>query len=296
MHGSKHLSTAEIAILVDGNPEGAVPDKRRDHLAMCPECYAAYAEAVRDRLAHAAGDETAVAPEDWIAAATALGTDAHDRERGRRLAFPRLRPALIGVASVAAMIALVVWLWPGAPSGSRAETELVAALMASSQAGMILPGGEGAADVQHPVYRGETAPASAALSAAIDDATSAYLTAGSSVDLAVQVIGAEIAIGQIGNAQVMLEHARRRFPADQRLILLEAVIAYRQSDLAQAEELLRQVVAIDSECAAALFNLGFLLSELDRAAEARPYLERARTAGRNTLLAARAERLLAEDR
>lgn len=301
MHGSNHLSSAEIAILVDGNPQGAVTDERRDHLATCPECYAAYAEAVTERLGHPSSEKAESVPADWITAATALATAGRKAQRDRRPTRLGLRPAFIGCAAVAAMILIVVWHWPDSPSGPIPnldpghQAQLVAALMASSQEGMILPGGEGAANVERPVYRGDEIPAGAALSAAIDDATNAYLATESSADLAVQVIGAEIAIGQIGNARVMLEHARRRFTTDDRLIVLEAVIAYRQSELVRAEELLRQVVPDDGGCAAALFNLGFLLGELGRTEEARPYLERARRARPSTQLAARAARMLPDN-
>jgi predicted Zn-dependent protease len=84
-----------------------------------------------------------------------------------------------------------------------------------------------------------------------------------------------LAAGRVQSATDLVREARRRHPDDERLLLLDAVVSYRRSDLGRAETLLREVLVRQPGHQAARFDLALVLQETGRADEARRLLDAA---------------------
>ena len=86
--------------------------------------------------------------------------------------------------------------------------------------------------------------------------------------------------------------ARLRYPGDQRFVILEALVAYRSSDMARAERLLQFALRQDPLNGVALLNLGLVQYEQGQWDIARRTFESVRTRFAGSPLEERAAILL----
>lgn len=164
--------------------------------------------------------------------------------------------------------------------------------MVASQTGMIMPGCENFAPPSVPVYRGDVPGGGRELQQALEDAHEVYESPDATADLAGWIIAGELAAGQLGNARTLAGDARRRFPDNLRLAALEAVVAYRESNLDKADSILREILGSDSAHVIAHFNLGLLLCERGQRHEGHIHLERAKQLAAGRPVARRAAAML----
>ncbi|MCK4304406.1 MAG: hypothetical protein KAY24_09235 [Candidatus Eisenbacteria sp.] len=297
----EHILEETLAALIDGQLGSEDEAKAREHLIVCRYCYAAYAEAVHHRTIEL-DDPNAFAPSpEMVTLGNAVPADrpaARDSQGrwGRESRWlPTLpRPVALGlpVAAVALLAAFLMILPPPHDPGDdplagniRCIQQLV---IQASARGMILPGGETVSGDQTPVYRSGAAAGNGEPSSAVNALAEAYEQGNLSRLLAFWLVSGQVAQGQLGSARAYAREARKRFPNDTRLTILEAVIAYRESDLPRAERLLRDVLDQDQSNAVALFNLGLLLSERGRRGEAAQLLRSAEQQAPKTSLGKRA--------
>ena len=306
MPNTDHIPIETLAALAEGHCDPAREAEIRGHLSRCRRCFSAYAEAVRFRSI-LLDDPNAFAPAEEV---IRLGQAVAAGEPGRRsqtVPEPRavggrrpvrLRPVILAAPVAAALLlAALVWL----PDLVRTEPQMDPSVLARIQAavtetsarGMFLPAGQVMTGGESPVYRSGTAAGRADLEEAVEALARLYQRGQPTRALSFWLVSGQVAAGQLGNARAYAVEARGRFPEDQRFATLEAIIAFRESDLTRAEELLREVLRRDSTDQCALFNLGFMLDEQGRQDEAAYFLRAAQRCGPGTPLGLRAAALLA---
>lgn len=273
-----HLSEETLAALAEGQETADLGPGVREHLLECRTCHAAYAEAVRLRAQWLDQPEAFVPEESSIAEGLAV---AHGRSRSARTAARRLplflRPlpaTAAGTLLLAAMLVLVFLspVWNRSGSVLEMEVSLIQPVVAAlSSQGLVLPGGEDGPTNQVAYRAG--ADLRDDVVTAIGAVTEAYEGGDTSAETSYWVVAGRLAAGQLQHARVVAAEARRAYPRDIRLIIAQAVLAYRESNLPLADELLAEALAIDPHDPAAAFNRGLVLLELGRPEEARSHLQ-----------------------
>ncbi len=264
-----HLDPNDLAALAEGAEAAGSADPHA-HLAGCRSCLAAYAEAVRVAHLRAQHPGAFAVPPDLLGAALAAG-----RPRRPVTARPARtwRPALAASAATAVLVVAVA-LAPGRQSGNLGGDHIAAIsalLRDQSAAGPLLPGVTESADGATPVYRsgGATTPD---LDGALREAAKKHGASPRDPRQAYWLGAGYLGAGQLGTAVDVIRLARQAHPQDQPLLVLEGVAAYRASDLARAETLLREAVRRDAADAVARFDLAVVLADAGRAWEAQQVL------------------------
>jgi hypothetical protein len=286
---TSHPSEEALASLVHGLAEEDEARRIEKHLATCPECYAAYAEAIRHELEHVRGRLAPPSADDLASAAripSGLPSASYATTRG---GVTRSR-ALTVAASLAAM-SIVIGAWVVWRSRSpSAAGHILVAVRESSARGMVLPGGEAWADRVVPDYRGGPDGAENPSDSLAEAAIRSLADEGSPQE-AVWALSGYVGQGRLRIARAFVVAARRRFPDDVNLEILDGVISYRNGEAARAENVLRGVVSRHPGDALARLDLGMLLAELGRP-DARPLLEGVIKDAPRSPLANRARRVL----
>jgi len=258
---SEHPDWNDLAALADRGSEGAPPELL-DHLAVCPQCMAAWSAAVEHRDRSLA--ESTTAPGSTV--------------RGSRLSGQR-RPRIPrewfwGSGGLAAAALLLALLFPrdGSRDVANPSEQLVLDRLARlSRTGLVYPrvpalgattnedyraGGDvgGAVDVSPWLERFGADPA--------DTSAAFWLSAG------------YLANGQLDLADDVLRRAQARTPRARELRELAAITAYRRNEIETARELLGAILRDSPEDHLAAFNLAVIQLETGRQTEARTVLER----------------------
>ena len=319
MDSQDHVSEQDLASLAEGSLVAEREPVVRAHVARCRRCLAAYAEAARYRVFLLDRPEGVRASDAMIA----LGATVEGREtepgpepsappdpgrawvhppgpadRVRKVQPPRRR-ALAGALGLAAA-GVAVLAFALLPRGSTrlpglgdADGEaLRSAAVRVSGGEMMLPGVEhdlgGELATGRSLMPSDSQQLESTISVLARQLHEDRLTKEGAYWLGV----AYLAAGRSDAARKTTDASRARFPGDARLATLDAVIAYHESDFARAEEGLRRALAASPQDALGLFNLGFLLCETGRTAEARPLLEKARDSAASPAVVERAEAIL----
>jgi hypothetical protein len=285
---TSHPSEEALASLVHGH---AAEDEVRSiekHLATCPECYAAYAEAVRHELEHVGG-RLAPPSADALASAGRIPSGLPPKSRATTGGSRHSRALTVAASLAAASIVIAAWVvWRSSRRPSDAGHILVA-VRESSARGMVLPGGEAWADRLVPDYRGGpdgSENPSDSLAEADSKPGRRGIRAGGGLGL--------VGLCRSGPSADRPRVRRRRAPAlpgDVKLEILDGVISYRDGDATRAESVLRGVVARHPSDALARLDLGLLLAE-QRPPDAKPLLEGVIRDAPQSPLANRARRVL----
>jgi Flp pilus assembly protein TadD len=293
-----HLPWENLAQLAEGHD--TLTEAQWRHLGRCRECVGAYTEAVRYRSAWLHEPQSFTVPVDLQNAAGAIAEPGSATDRARPANTGRqgrsgggltsllsgllpqrraLATAMTVTATVAATIALLaVILVVALQQRPTREAEPLAplrlAMVEASAAGMILPGIEAQELPSLPAYRSGLSIEDKGLRTALTDLANRRSEEPENQDLAFWLVAGNLAAGQIDNAGVFARQARQAFPEDDRLPVLEAIIAYRRSELDRAEELLRAAILRNPDDGVARFNLAILLRERGGESEARLLLQR----------------------
>ncbi len=275
-----HLDWDELAQLADGR--ATLDEDGWRHLATCRSCFGAYAEAVQVRGGMIAVPEAFTPPPELIAAGKAIAGGRQPR-RGRSPARDKSRPGLpasprLVLAGVALLILLAALLLVPRLRDHGVDPDMVApirlALVETSTAGMILPGAEGSAGFERPVYRSGMPVDAGVLDNSLASLAALYAE-NESPALAYWLVSGYLAAGRLDHAHAFARKALERFHGEAQLLHLQAIVAYRRSELDMAEALLRRLLARNERDATALFNLGLLLNEKGETGEALRLLKKA---------------------
>lgn len=303
-----HISEEDLALLIEGKlaPHRALP--LREHIAGCKVCYQDFIDAMRMRM-------------EWLANAGAMSVPAEVREAGRsvrlseerrsaeaqdaareptagpasRFGRTRLLRFAAGSGGTLAVAAVVLWLvlapWSQRSPGLLEYPELLEEIRHDSSQGMVIPGGEAAADVNLPVERG-IGLVTESIFKTLSELTMRFAEGDRSADMYYFLSAGFLVTDQLGLARIYAERGSTNYPEDPRLAGLQAIVAYRESQTAESESILRRLVETDPGDLLAALNLGILLSEERRMKEARTLLLSVRDADPDSPMARRAERIV----
>ena len=267
-----HLSAQDLARVASGGSTRSEEDR---HLASCRECLTAYAELVRCRA------ETDLRANEAPPEILHLGQVTMDRlmtaeaqveHTPENMPIPGARPRRVwafvpGVAAAAVLLFLVM---RGPAPSVLPEAELLepvrTALISQSAHGLVNPLVADENLDAAPVLRGGTVQplntGGGGLRESIAQLRRHYQENPESSALAVWLVSALQADGQLRSARGYLELAVRKHPQDADLRMLEIVQEYREGNSAGAESALRARVEAHPNDELARRNLAKLLAEI----------------------------------
>lgn len=282
--------------------EGREPVTReaQRHLGQCPQCFAAYAEAVEHRSAWLQDPEASALQHPRGLKGTAGGRrSAPDTPAPGGLSrMPGSVWAAALVAACALAVALGIWL-RGTPE-KKALPDLAyapviqAAVNEYSARGLILPGGENAAADDLPEYRGETSSRSESLDRAIRALHRAYERNPDSAGVGVELVAANLAAENLSVARTLTREQLRTHPRDPRVQVLAAIVAYQDDDLQEADRHLQSALDEFPDYGPARLNRALVLVRMGRLEEAKSILREVAGDHPRQPLGRRAERILSD--
>lgn len=285
-----HPLLEDLALLADGRAGRELARSLESHLSVCRSCHAAWADAVRTRAELRSHPENFQLDEGTLQRASRLHLNPKRRSAvglSRRTWLVLAPAATVGLAAL-----IIMRLVPSGGSPEAVVPEPIRTSIASASAvGMILPGGEGAAGDATPQHRGTSSSDEQAIALLTDMAQTNLLATGP-VDAVVWLLSGYVAEGQLDIAGALTRQALVRFPRDERIRTIEAVIRYRAGNAEQAEILLRHLLRSNPQNHSVSLNLGILLAEKGETIEAQELLRQVADEAADSPLGARAQREL----
>jgi hypothetical protein len=169
-------------------------------------------------------------PPSWAAAGKTIP--------GRGGAVRSRRTAVFAGALVPAMVVGLLWLGRGSRSAPDDVPPEVRTIIArSAGAGLVLPGFERGAPEDGAALRGSESPA---LREYVGRLEAGARAEGMSPKRAYLLAATALAEGRLNAARAHAESGRRLSPDDARFLIVAAVVAYRESDLQGAKQLLEE--------------------------------------------------------
>jgi len=261
------------------------------HIRCCERCSELYEYTVRHAWMEESGSDVAAIPDHLLAAAeqVAHGTPSRPvREyeperspgmwswvRGNAGRFA-VAPALVGLFILASW-----WLRPvGVGSSFDPDAAWLlpvtsAMVEAPHRYGVIIPGVEDRLTAIQPNTRAGHVVVGDKLDEALAALAARYDAGTITADEMQWLIGGYLAAGLYANAHDYAVAARRRFPGNQDLLVMDALAARGIGQIERSHSLLEEVVRRVPNDAVAHLNLAVVLSEMGRNAEAQVHLRRA---------------------
>ncbi len=290
-----HLTETQLAALVDESLSDGERAFLVEHLRACEHCHAAFRDTVRYRAILMSDSTVFRAPDAMMDLARRVARPA----RSERVA-PRLRwfePRLAAGLCAAAVVVTVSVVWythrQPAPSTQWLPTLKQAAASASADGSIVLPGVEEVVAATTAEHRTGFVQADESINSALSGLTTAYRER-PNADVAHWLISGYLATGEVEKGRVYIQDARLRFPDDSRFLVLDAIVAYRTSDLDRAENLLREALDVNPRDGAALVNLALVQYETGQWDSARRTLQMVRTEFAGSPLEIRASTLMSD--
>jgi hypothetical protein len=300
-----HLSEEQLAMLVEGNAGEGDSALLREHLKMCPDCAAAYEDVAHYRAIWQADASVFRASDDLLALAKRVPVREPVMAKSEPLAvlpFWRSWSPVLGTAAVAVLLIAMLSMWqPGFMSGpferDAGYADLLpplqhAVAVASMEGSIVIPGGEASASTTSPMHRAGIVAQDEIITSSLDRLAIVFRETPGNSDVAHWLISGYLATGQLDNADLFVEDARRQFPSDIRFLVLEALVAYRLNDMNRAERLLQTAVNSDPAYGPALVNLGLVQYERGQWDSARRVFQTVQTQFAGSPLEDRATALL----
>ena len=273
----EHPDWNELAALAESGPEATDPEILA-HVAVCPQCMAAIGDAVQS-LDEVLADPVPVAP-----VYRPLIVPVHRRRSNWAW----------GAGALAAAAVLLVLLMPRNPATFAPEdprSGLQARLSELSVEGPVYPGVIRLTTAGNAQYRAG-GPVTAEADALLAPWQERFAADPADSDAAYWLTVGHLAAGRLHFADETLRRALQRHPHATSLRHLDAITAYRLSDLERAEAALQGLLADQPEDEFARFNQALVLSETGRPAEARAILTSLADDADSDALRTRAQRLL----
>ena len=292
-----HLTTDQIAALADDSMGEAQRAFLIEHLRQCEACHDAFQDTVRYRSILLADATVFRAPDGAVAMAKRISRDRHTDTAARRT--PRLVPRMGFALAAAAVLVAAAAVWhsgirPGARGNDRWFEPLQdAAASASAEGSIVLPGVESASAMTSPLHRTGFVEKNAAISSALIELARVYRE-DADPDVAHWLISGFLATGDVESAGIYVQDARVQFPDDTRFLVLDAIVAYRSSEMDRAERLLQTALDSDPHNGVALLNLALVQYEMGQLDSARHTLQLVRSQFPGSPLEARAATLISD--
>jgi hypothetical protein len=154
---------------------------------------------------------------------------------------------------------------------------------------IVLPGGERLIDGKGSVYRSGFVPIDDQLDVSLKYLYDEYQEGNASPDVAYWLSAGYLATGQVDAARVVCDGARVTHSDDLRLMTIDAIISYLESDNDRSETLLRHALAEHPDDPVIGINLAIVLGSAGEPEEALDILNRIRAEHEGTPFAARAD-------
>ena len=290
-----HLTDAQLAALVDESLGDSERGFLVEHLRSCESCRAAYRDTVRYRAMLLADSSVFRAPDAVMDMARRVAQPGSSARMSPRLRWfePRLVAGLAAATTV--VIAAVTWYTHHQPDSysDYLPTLKQAAATASADGSIVLPGLEEVVAATSAEHRTGFVQADDAITSALEGLTTAYRDA-PNADMAHWLISGYLATGNVETGRLYIQDARLRFSDDTRFLVLDAIVAYRMSDMARAENLLRTALDANPRDGAALLNLALVQYESGQVDSARRTLQLVRSQFAGSPLEARATTLISD--
>lgn len=296
-----HPTDEEIASFIEGSVGEIDGARIRVHLECCDRCLEAYHYAVRYRVVHKDMPVEDAPTVQALRAAKAIVERDYRRKnfdrRGRRRWVGNLSPAgraILSASVVVVFVLAVVWLRPiSVGSGFDPYSDSLAPITrvmvtASQRNPLVMPGVENALGPAPATLRSGPVPITPQLDNSLSRLALAYNSGSLTSDEVQWLVGGYLATGQNENARIFVADARRRYPKDVDLVVLEGLVAYSGDDLERAAGLFEEVLGEDAGHAVAAFNLAVVKRETGREAESREWFERVQNVAPGSPLAERA--------
>ncbi len=267
-----HIPDTELAVMVEQALQGDLPEPARRHLARCPSCFAIFAELTRARTGAQAGQFKEI-PADLLELGRAIGHDSlRTVEQPAPATFrPRWhRPA---AAALAAVLCLAIFWSVTRPDREDALADsrqvLAASLQEDSRQGLVHLDMLHLEPVTRTIYRKGNKLKSSQARTVLAQLSREQVPEHPSAELVYWRAAGYLAIAELGMARNLLDDARQIFPADWRFRFLAAHLAYKESDLPLARDILSRLAEQRPGDGTVLLDLGLVLDELEDPAGAR---------------------------
>lgn len=292
-----HLTEQQLAALADASISEAERAFLAEHLRTCAGCHEAYRDAVRYRAILLADASVFRAPDEAVELARRIARP----KPAERPARPRVRwfnPRLVAGLSAAAILVTAAVLWKsGFTPRSEYDRYIMplqqAAASASAEGSIVMPGVEESVSTTSTLHRTGFVQTDDAITTALDGLKEAYRE-DANAEVAHWLISGYLATGEIESARLYVQDARIQFPEDTRFLVLDAIIAYRSSEMDRAERLLRDALDNDPHNGAAMLNLALVQYEMGQWDSARRTLELVRSQFAGSPLETRASTLITD--
>ncbi|UCG52415.1 MAG: hypothetical protein JSW58_02360, partial [Candidatus Latescibacterota bacterium] len=248
-----HPTVEDIARLIEGRLGEIDRARVVAHMRTCKGCFEKYQDSAVLQGLWETGAPGFDSTKELVRAGghvTARDSDTVDTGRVERPSVSRSwfkRPA--PVAAVAAALVFVVvggyWLGSRDRSGIPALdpsvlTPVKAAVETASGWGpIILPGGEDGVGNNGSIYRSGYVRLDDPLNTSLTLLYEEYQRGSPSQDVAYWLVAGHVATGQIDAARDFVADARKRYPNDQRIVVVEAIVAYLDGEYDRSEKLLK---------------------------------------------------------
>lgn len=261
---SDHIDPEILAAGADPLAPLLLDGAAQAHLVRCARCLSLVAEFGRAHLDHTLSS-TVVVPPELIAAARAIPTRRLQVLPAPPRPWARWSPWAAALASAAVLAGLLLW-GPGrtnrrAGVAGDLRRALTVRMCEDSFEGLLYAG-----DLV-PRARGTRGAEPGSADPNLTPLFRAYGDEPPSAEVTYWLVAGLLASDRLGDADPYLRKALDRFPGDDRMHNLAAILAYKTSQLEIAESELEAALRIDRE-AAYLANLARVLEERGRTSEA----------------------------
>lgn len=298
-----HLTTEQIALIIEGKVDARDWAGFLDHIRGCREC----SDALQDAAVYYEVPAPDLEDSEGALALAEAGRDLLGKDRAastfpdrKSVGFLHRRIVRYAAFATAAGMILVIGMMMGNLMQRQSDSIVdndrspiqVAIEIKSSSGQIILPGGEDGLQGSDPVYRSGQIPLKGKLKESVDALYEEYRGSTASSEVTYWLLSAYLATDQIEIARDIAADARKRFPEDDRIKSLYAIIALMDEDYPRSESVFRDVLESNADDSATRLNLALVLIEQNKLAEARALLSRVIEEESGTPLALRAESIL----
>ncbi len=281
------------------------------HVRTCKQCHELYQDSAVELGLHESGMAEPMDTPDGLVAdglrvvgEVQTGREADASRHGR--IWRNWKTRAVTVAAVFLVIAVGAWFSvriAGQLTRSGLDPDVLGPIkVAVAEYSMtdvfVLPGGEAFIGGSSPVYRSVRGSRSNSdyerVDISLDTLYDRYESGGETPDVAYWLVAGYLSTHRLGSARVYIADARKLFPEDARLMVLDAIVAYMDGAIGRSEGLLRTAQAAHPRDPAILIDLAIVLGEQQKSTEARELLEKVRELNKNTAIAGRAEAILSK--